>query len=246
MTISWSASETPTMAAFRQRSSELSMDVEVENNEPSVFHATKLALTQSLPMGRSVPFPVFRTFIARPEDSVCASAGGAATSGGAVIARPELVRSAVWLAAFGVQYRTTDIMPTNRALRKSRASIPSRNPEPKEATLPPMSASSRNVGSRKDLEFVDVRGWSCHSLWCSHVQSNVASLSRRNVVRCNALNVSGDIGDSCKGLAIGAHLNAEIARVHVEVIAARAGVLYDKAAYVEGSAQIHLQKRILC
>ena len=106
------------MAAFRQRSSELSIEVEVENNVPSVFHATKFTVTQSLPVGCSLPFPALRTFIAKPEGIVCASAGGAATSGGVVITRPEFVISAVWLTAVWVQNGTTQIRLRKTACRK--------------------------------------------------------------------------------------------------------------------------------
>src|SRR5438270_2142545 len=93
--MSFSASATPMIASFRQRTSESFIVVDVENRVPSVFHAMKLTVTQSLLAGCSVPLPGLSTFIARPEGIVCASTEGAATSGGAVTTRPVLVICAV-------------------------------------------------------------------------------------------------------------------------------------------------------
>ena len=58
---------TTRMAALRQSTSESFIVVEVENKAPSGVQATNRTVTQSFEVGRSIPVPVLRTFMANPE-----------------------------------------------------------------------------------------------------------------------------------------------------------------------------------
>ena len=63
-------------------------------------------------------------------------------------------------------------------------------------------------------------------------------------MRSDALDVARDTRDRGEIRAIRAHLNVEIARVQVEVVASGAGMFHDEASDVQVAAKIHLEKWI--
>src|SRR4051812_8915718 len=74
------------------------------------------------------------------------------------------------------------------------------------------------------------------------VQPHVACRCGSDVVRLDAVDISGNARDCREVRSISTDLDIEIAVVQMEIVATGAGVLYDKASHVESAAQVHLQE----